>query len=108
MFKRIVRTLGFSKKAPLTPRLSVIVVCYKMEEQLGNTLRSLLPPYQQKIKKQDYDILVVDNGSPKPLPEEIWKLASNVRYLHIPPGEASPNPGVAINRGVRRRSYTPG
>ena len=93
--------LRFFKKRPPAPRLSVIVVCYKMEEQIGNTLRSLLPPYQRKIKKQEYDILVVDNGSPKPLAEERWKVASNVRYLYIPPGEASPNPGVALNRGVR-------
>ena len=93
--------LRLFKKRPPALRLSVIVVCYQMEEQIGNTLKSLLPPYQQKIKKQEYDIHVVDNGSPKPLPEEIWKVASNVRYVYIPPGEASPNPGVALNRGVR-------
>ena len=101
MFKRIVRTLTpFKKRAPLK-RLSVVLVCYKMDAQIGNTLRSLVPPYQQKIKKQEYDILVMDNGSPQPLPEEVWKIASNVRYHYIPPGEASLNPGVALNHGVR-------
>jgi len=104
MFKRIahnLRNLGLSRKRKPALRLSVIVVCYQMEDQIGNTLRSLLTPYQKNIKKAEYEILVVDNGSPQPLREDIWKLAGNVRYLHIPPGEASPNPGVAINRGVR-------
>jgi hypothetical protein len=102
MFKRVLSNLSRARKRAPALRLSVIVVCYKMDGQIGNTLRSLLPPYQQKIKKSDYEILVVDNGSPKPLPEETWRLASNVRYLHIPPGEASPNPGVAINRAARK------
>ncbi len=60
MFKRIARSLGLSKPRHPEPRLSVIVVCYRMEEQIGNTLRSLLPPYQAKIKKAEYEILVVD------------------------------------------------
>jgi glycosyltransferase involved in cell wall biosynthesis len=102
MFKRLIGNLKpFKKKRSPGPRLSVIVVCYQMEEQVGNTLRSLLPPYQIKVKKSEYEILVIDNGSEKPLPEATWKLASNVKYQHIPPGEASPNPGVAVNRAVR-------
>lgn len=103
VFKRI--AAWFAPRAPKRPaqtlRLSVIVVCYKMEQQIGNTLRSLLPPYQTKIKTKDYEILIVDNGSPQPLSDETWKLAKNIRYLHIPPNEASPNPGVAINHAVR-------
>jgi hypothetical protein len=102
MFKNIVRSLGRGKRQSTAPRLSVIVVCYKMEKQIGNTLRSLLPPYQQKIKKSEYEILIVDNGSPEPLAEETWKIASNVHYIRIPPGEASPNPGVSINRAARQ------
>jgi glycosyltransferase involved in cell wall biosynthesis len=105
MFKRIARNLSLTKKRAEGPRLSVIVVCYKMDQQIGNTLRSLLPPYQQKVKKGAYDVVIVDNGSPEALAEEVWKVSSNVRYVRIPPGEASPNPGVAINRAVR---MTPG
>jgi hypothetical protein len=100
MFKSIVRSLGGGKREAVGLRLSVIVVCYKMEPQIGNTIRSLIPPYQRKIKKSEYEIIVVDNGSPAPLPEAVWNQAPNIRYLHIPPGEASPNPGVAINRAV--------
>ena len=84
------------------PRLSVIVIYFKMERQITNTLRSLLPPYQQRVKKKEMEILLVDNGSAsEPLREDLWKLARNVFYTHIPPGEAAPNPGVAINRAVR-------
>jgi hypothetical protein len=99
--KRIARKLGLAGKQGRAPRLSVIVVCYKMEEQIGNTLRSLLPPYQQKIKKSEYEILLVDNGSPEALAEETWKVGDNIRYIYIPPAEASPNPGAAINRAAR-------
>ena len=102
MFKRLLGNLKpFKKKRSDGPRLSVIVVCYQMEEQIGNTLRSLLPPYQKKVKKSEYEIVVIDNGSEKPLPEATWKIASNIQYVYIPPGEASPNPGVAVNRAVQ-------
>lgn len=89
-----------SPAAPAPPRLSVIVIHFKMEQQITNTLRSLLPPYQKQIKKRDFEILLVDNGSPEPLPEAAWKLEKNIALLRIEPRDASPNPGVAINRAV--------
>lgn len=89
------------RKADGKLRLSVVLIRYKMDQQIGNTLRSLLPPYQVGIQETDYEVLLMDNGSPERLPEEIQKLAPNVRYHYCPPKEASPNPGVAINHGVR-------
>jgi glycosyltransferase involved in cell wall biosynthesis len=82
--------------------LSIIVICYKMEGQVGNTLRSLCVPYQREVSAGDYEILVVDNGSPAPLPESAWKLADNIQYEYIAPGKAVGNPGVALNRAVDR------
>jgi GT2 family glycosyltransferase len=85
---------------PEALQLSVIVVCHKMQAQIRNTLISLKAPYQRDIHPRDYEIIVVDNGSPQPLPDDVWQLADNIRYQYIPPEEASANPGVAINQGV--------
>lgn len=93
---------GARQPAPAEPLpLSVVLIHYKMEPQIGNTLRSLLPPYQKKVKSKEFEILLIDNGSPAPLPEETWKLKHNIRLTRIEPAAASPNPGVAINRAVK-------
>jgi hypothetical protein len=44
-------------------RLSVIVVAYNMARELPRTIRSLSPAMQLRIRPEDYEILVVDNGS---------------------------------------------
>ena len=80
--------------------MSVVVVCHEMAAQITNTLRSLLPPYQRAIAPADYEIILVDNGSTGTLDEDVQKMAPNIRYVYIPPAEASPNPAAALNRGV--------
>ncbi|MBN2578642.1 MAG: glycosyltransferase [Pirellulales bacterium] len=90
----------FPSGVEVRPTLSVIVVCYRMTEQIGNTLRSLTPPYQRHLHVEDYEILLIDNGSPEPLPPEIWAASSNVRYEYIPPDRANPSPAAALNWGV--------
>jgi hypothetical protein len=91
---------GQDSTSPLS--LSIIVISYKMEGQIGNTLHSLSTPYQQNIDSADYEILLVDNGSPQPLAQAVWNIAANIQYQHIPPAEAAGNPGVALNRAVER------
>ncbi len=83
------------------PDLSVVVVMYRMSEQIGNTLRSLTPPYQRSVQSDAYEIVLVDNGSPQPLPQEVWGIASNIRYHYISPDSASTNPGEAMNWAVQ-------
>lgn len=82
--------------------LSVIVICYKMEGQITNTLTSLSTPYQQGVDGRDYEILLIDNGSPQPLPSQAWNVAPNIQYEHIPPAAAAANPGIALNQAVAR------
>ena len=82
------------------PPLAVIVITYEMSAQIANTLRTLVPPYQQRVDTNQYEVVVVDNGSAKPLPTSHWSMADNVRYHHIPKKNAPPNPGVAINKAV--------
>ena len=49
------------------PRLSVVVVAYNMTRELKRTLYSLSPKFQRDVKAQDYEVIVVDNGSTLPL-----------------------------------------
>jgi glycosyltransferase involved in cell wall biosynthesis len=86
--------------AKLDLALSIIVICYKMEGQIGNTLKSLCVPYQRDIQPADYEIIVIDNGSPHPLADAQWKHGDNIHYHYILPAQANGNPGVAINRAV--------
>ncbi len=47
-------------------QLSVILVCYDMARELPRTLRSLARDYQEGAAALDYEVLLVDNGSPRP------------------------------------------
>ena len=47
------------------PKLSVVVVAYDMARELPRTLTSLSPQYQQLIAADEYEVIVVDNGSPE-------------------------------------------
>lgn len=81
------------------PLLSIVVVVYNMRREAPRTLFSLSPTYQQGVSAADYEVLVVENGSPDPLaPEILTQFGSNFHYLWI--DQASPSPAGAINRGV--------
>ena len=51
------------------PKLSVIVIIYDMAREAPRTLQSFAVPYQTGIAPEDYEVIVVDNGSPTPLGE---------------------------------------
>lgn len=81
------------------PGLSVVVVVYNMAREAPRTLHSLSAGYQRHIKPDDYEVIVVDNGSNPPLdPKVIEGLAGNFRLIRI--DDASPSPAQAINRGL--------
>jgi glycosyltransferase involved in cell wall biosynthesis len=82
------------------PKLSVVVVCYEMAAQIRNTLQSLLPPYQRNISIDEYEIILMDNGSAKMLDEGTRKISPNLDYIYLSPNESSPSPAGAMNRGV--------
>ena len=46
-----------------TPKLSIIVIGYKMAKQLVNTLYTLSEDYQQNVSAKDYEVIVVENDS---------------------------------------------
>ncbi len=81
------------------PALSVVVVVYDMARELPRTLRSLCPPYQVGITTDEYEVIVVDNGSPEPLDAETLRaFPGRLRSLRIDP--ASPSPVGAANAGL--------
>jgi glycosyltransferase involved in cell wall biosynthesis len=81
------------------PSLSVVVVAFDMGRELPRTIRSLGPDYQRGLALDDYEILVVDNGSPEPVDfEALAELAPNLRGIRLDP--APPSPARAANAGI--------
>jgi len=56
---------GLGRKSP-KPKLSVVVVVHNIPREASRTLYSLSPHYQRHIAAQDYEVIVVDNGSTPP------------------------------------------
>ena len=81
------------------PNLSVVVVVYNMAREAPRTLLSLSAGYQRHIDADDYEVIVVDNGSNPPFDSKaIEGLSGNFRVIRI--DDASPSPAQAINRGL--------
>ena len=80
--------------------LSVVVVAYGMDRELPRTLRSLSPRHQRGIEVDDYEVVVVDNGSPRPVdPALAAAFDGRLRIERIDPGP--PSPALAANHGLR-------
>jgi glycosyltransferase involved in cell wall biosynthesis len=81
------------------PELSVVVVVHNMAREAPRTLYSLSAAYQRHIGADDYEIIVVDNGSTPPFDAKVFDgLNGNFRLLRLDPAPASP--ARAINRGL--------
>ena len=81
-------------------KLSVVVVAYDMARELPRTLRSLSPGYQREIAAADYEVIVVDNGSPEPFDlAAVEGLPAHWRLIRVP--DAPPSPAHAMNLGLR-------
>ena len=55
------------------PILSVIVVLYNMQREARRTLYTLSSKYQKDSNENEYEVLVVDNGSQIPVEETFVK-----------------------------------
>lgn len=81
------------------PLLSVVVVVFEMRREAPRTLHTLSPAYQIDIALDDYEVVVVDNGSTRPFDDDLLgRLPGNVRYIRL--SGASPSPVAAIAHGV--------
>jgi hypothetical protein len=87
------------KKTERELDVSVVVVVYNMAREAARTLHSLSAAYQRHIDPNDYEVIVVDNGSNPPFdPKVIEDLSGNFRLIRI--DSASPSPAQAVNRGL--------
>jgi hypothetical protein len=85
------------------PRLSVVLVSYNMRRELPRTVRSLSPSMQRGISGEEYELIIVDNGSTMPFPEASCRQwAPNVFIHRLAAGD--PSPVRAVNLGLERAS----
>lgn len=95
LIAKCLRRLGLRRK----PRLSIVLIVYKMPDQAEKTLRSLSPEYQQGVSANDYEVIVVENHSEHLLGQQrACSHAGNVRYFHRQ--ESMRSPVNAINFGA--------
>ncbi len=81
------------------PQVSVVVVVHNMQREAARTLYSLSADYQRDIDPDDYEIIVVDNGSSPAFDTDAFKdLRGNFRVIRLYP--APPSPAHAINVGL--------
>lgn len=81
------------------PLLSVVVISYDMERELPRTLFTLSPRFQRDIKAEQYEVILVDNGSPHPVDLSTIRDAWPQLHFHRIDG-ASSSPVAAINAGL--------
>ena len=88
------------------PGLSIVVATYKMQREAPRTVSSLLPPLQRRVDDLDYEIVVVDNGSPVPLDldDVLASAPIPVRLVRVSPDRASVSPVGCINDAVRNHA----
>jgi glycosyltransferase involved in cell wall biosynthesis len=88
-----------AEKIERKPDVSLVVVVYNIPREAPRTLHSLSAAYQRHIGLDDYEIIVVDNGSTPPVdPQLIAGLAGNFRLIRI--DQAHSSPAQALNRGL--------
>ena len=81
--------------------MSIVVVGFDMARELPRTLLSLSPGYQRGVDGTDYEVIVVDNGSPEPLDGDLLeRFGGRLRIERIDPSMASVSPAAAANRGL--------
>lgn len=68
-----------------------------MHREIRRTVLSLSPSYQKGISAEEYEVIVVDNGSQ--LPIEVDLPSDNVRLIRVE--DASPSPAAAVNLGLK-------
>jgi glycosyltransferase involved in cell wall biosynthesis len=82
------------------PTISVVVVVHDMARELPRTLRTLGPGCQRGLTADAYEVIVVDNGSARPVaPDLVASFEGRLRLERIDP--APPSPARAANHGLR-------
>src|SRR3989442_541191 len=85
-------------RAEKTPNLSVMVPTYNQADLLRESLRSLL---DQKLPKEAYEIVVVDDGSTDHTAAVLGEFGAAVRTVRLP---ANRGRSAARNEGIHHAS----
>lgn len=81
--------------------LSVVVVAHDMARELPRTLETLSPRFQRDLAADDYEVIVVDNGSTPALDHALLDgFDGNIVLERVDP--APPSPARAANVGLAR------
>ena len=74
-----------------TPKISIITTVYNVEAYLERTVRSILAQ-----TFTDFELLLVDDGSPRPFRRAVRRTCQNRRaHPCVPPGKRRPPPTPA-------------
>ena len=85
----------------MKPFVSIVVVCYNMKRELPRTLYSLSPAFQRGVNKEDYEVILIDNGSKEPpTAQDFAYLDMNLSVYSMQSPTHSPVP--AINFGINQ------
>lgn len=80
--------------------LSLVIGAYNMERELPRTLYTLSRRYQREAADLRYEVIIVDNGSDRPVDKTTWRdLDCEMRYMRFEAG--NPSPVVALNEGLK-------
>jgi GT2 family glycosyltransferase len=81
------------------PALSIVVAARDMPRELPRTILSLSPAMQEGIARDDYVVIVVDNGASRPFDVDRCRATGvDLRVEMLPP--EGPSPCRAINHGL--------
>ncbi len=82
-----------------TPSVSIVVVAYNMQREIPRTILSLSTAMQIGVTRDDYEVILVDNGSTRKFDAgQCRAMEVDVRIAELPPG--IPSPCRAINHGL--------
>ena len=82
-------------------KLSIIVVVFDMQREAPQTLYTLSSQYQTNVEEEDYQIIVVENGSNQKLDTEmVASFGNNFEYIYH--NTTAVSPCQAMNIGIEK------
>jgi SAM-dependent methyltransferase len=94
---------GAPSRQPARPKLSVVVAGYNMARELPRTMRSLSPAMQRGIDPDDYEVILVDNGSTEAFDEAaLRQYLPNLIVHRVENATVSPVPAINIGLSLAR------
>lgn len=80
-------------------QLTIVIAMFRMSREIPRTLFTFSPANQRGIDSSDYEIVVVDNGSPQPLTDaQVASFPANASYHYVE--TSSMSPAAAINAAI--------